>query len=50
MCEHCDWEGNTVDIDALLEKYQDALDCSDTWEEKNIYQEVIDDLKDLKRV
>lgn len=49
ICEHCEWE-TAVDVDALVEKYEDALSCAESWEEKNIYQEVLDDLKGLKRV
>lgn len=50
MCEICDWLGNDVNVDALIEKYEDALACADEWLERNIYQEILDDLRDLKRV
>lgn len=49
MCEHCEWE-NAVNVDALLEKWTDALTCADSWEEKNLISEFIEDLKDVKRV
>lgn len=48
MCQMCEWE-NAVNVDDLIEKYQDALACAEDWLEKNLYQEVLDDLKDLKR-
>lgn len=38
----------SISIDELIEKYQDVLDSSDDWTEKNLAQEVIDDLRDLK--
>lgn len=50
MCEICDWLGNDVNVDAIVEKWLDALQCADTWEEKNLIQEFLDDLKDVKRV
>lgn len=33
--------------DELLEKYQDALDCADSWLERNMYAEIIEDLEHL---
>lgn len=37
-----------MDIPALIEKYQDVIDSSDDWTEKNLAQEFIEDLKDLQ--
>lgn len=37
----------TAGIDELIEKYQDIIDTSDDWVEKNLSLEVIEDLKDL---
>lgn len=34
-------------ISELIEKYQDVIDTSDDWVEKNLSLEFIDDLKDL---
>lgn len=39
-----------MNVDALIEKYQDVLDCADSWEEKNLLSEFLEDLKDIKRV
>lgn len=36
-----------ADIQELIEKYQDVIDSSDDWVEKNLGQEVIEDLRDL---
>lgn len=53
MCEICDWEGIAVGInpfvEELLEKYDDILNCSDDWSEKNLATEVIEDLHELAR-
>lgn len=35
---------------ALVEKWQDVLDCADDHVEKTLSAEVIEDLKELKRV
>lgn len=50
MCQICEWGSIRVpyDIDVLLEKYIDALECAEDWTERNIYTEVIDDLRALK--
>lgn len=37
----------SITIDELLEKYEDVRDSADDWVEKNLAQEIIDDLKDL---
>lgn len=50
MCEICDWMGNDMNVGALLEKWTDALECAETWEEKNLISEFLDDIKDVKRV
>lgn len=42
--------GEDMNVDALIEKYQDVLDCAESWEEKNLISEFLDDLKDIKRV
>lgn len=36
-----------VNIEELIEKYQDVIDTSDDWVEKNLSLEVIEDLRDL---
>lgn len=36
-------------ISELIEKYEDVIECSDDWAEKNLAQEVIEDLKDILR-
>jgi hypothetical protein len=51
MCQICEWGGGramSFDVDVLVEKYEDALSCAETWEEKNIYSEILDDLRELK--
>lgn len=49
VCEMCEWENAMpYNVDAVLEKWQDALDCADDWTEKNLVQEFIEDLIALK--
>lgn len=36
-------------FDALIEKYEDIRDSADEWLERNNAQEVIDDLRELRR-
>lgn len=50
MCEICELLGEDMNVDALIEKYQDALECADDWTERNLISEFLDDLKDIKRV
>lgn len=38
----------SITIDELLEKYEDVRDSADDWVEKNLAQEIIDDLRGLK--
>lgn len=37
-------------LDALIEKYEDAALCSDDRAERTLCEEFIDDLKDLRKV
>lgn len=49
MCEICELEAAVpYDVEALLDKYQDILDCADDWTERNLVSEFIDDLKALR--
>lgn len=50
MCEICEWGNDmTVDIDALVEKWNDALECAEDWTERNLVSEFLEDLKDLRK-
>lgn len=50
MCEQCEWGNPVIDLlEALIEKYQDALDCADDYAEQNILSEIVDDLKRVLR-
>lgn len=36
-----------MDIETITEKYQDALECAESWEEKNLISEFLEDLEHL---
>lgn len=35
-------------LDDLIEKWDDALTCAESWEEKNLISEFLEDLHDLR--
>lgn len=50
MCEQCEWGSPVIlQIEELLEKYEDALACADDYTEQNLLSEIVDDLKTVLR-
>jgi len=37
-----------MDLEELVDKWQDVLSCADSYEEKNLISEFLEDLRDIR--